>query len=157
MAMMMCFDLIKHNAQLPRTLTGLSPWVELLPVNKRPSHFENDDVDIVTTEVLDDWALEYLGPDVDQGFASPSHQSTEYLAKLPPTQLQAGDKEVMRDDVLNMASRISEAGGTVETIIEPNMLHSWFVVYRFGLHDSESNNSVCHWARWISMHSTSSL
>ena len=64
--------------------------------------------------------------------------------------------EVIRDDILCMASRIASAGGVVEVIYELGMLHTWFVFYGFGVHDHECKKSVSNWARWINTHTKSS-
>jgi acetyl esterase/lipase len=47
---------------------------------------------------------------------------------LPPTLIQAGSDEILRDDAVRMAQRMREAGCAVELQVWPKMPHVWHLL-----------------------------
>jgi len=113
-----------EGCRLPAAAVALSPWTDLaltgasLKLNggadpmRRTDHpplFVND----------------YLaGADPRTPYASPLYGDP---AGLPPTLIQVGSDEVLRDDAVRMAERMRTAGCEVELEIWPRMPHVWHV------------------------------
>jgi acetyl esterase/lipase len=55
-------------------------------------------------------------------YASPLYGE---LAGLPPTLIQVGSDEILRDDAVRMADKLRAAGSHVELEIWPRMPHVW--------------------------------
>jgi len=67
------------------------------------------------------------GADARHPYASPLHGDA---AGLPPTLIQVGSDEILRDDSVRMAARLQEAGGHVEIEVWPRMPHAWHLYAR---------------------------
>jgi acetyl esterase/lipase len=75
------------------------------------------------SEHLKDYAAQYLaGADPRHPYASPLYGDPR---GLPPTLLQVGGDEILRDDSVRMARKLHEAGCRVTLEIWPRMPHVW--------------------------------
>ena len=107
---------------LPAAIVALSPWTDLaltggsLRRNARADPMQN------AGDVADFAALYLAGGDPRNPYASPLYGDP---AGLPPTLIQVGGDEILRDDALRMAERMRAAGGAVELQIWPRMPHVW--------------------------------
>ena len=106
---------------LPGALAALSPWTDLAITgdSARPPAADP----MLHSEHLAELAAQYLdGADPRNPYASPLYGD---LRGLPPTLLQVGGDEILRDDSVRMAQRMREAGCSATLEIWPRMLHVW--------------------------------
>lgn len=107
-------------APLPAALVALSPWTDLaatgesLQRNARADPMQNAaDVPFLAAQYLN-------GVDPRHPYASPLYGNP---AGLPPTLIQVGSDEILRDDSVRMAERMRAAGCAVEIEIWRRMPH----------------------------------
>jgi monoterpene epsilon-lactone hydrolase len=107
---------------LPAAAVGLSPWLDLALTG--PSLRLNADADPMVNAGDAPRLVEYYlrGADPRDPYASPLYGDP---AGLPPTLLQVGSDEVLRDDSVRMAEKLRAAGCHVELEIWPSMPHVW--------------------------------
>ena len=110
-----------EGVPLPAAAICLSPWVDL--TQTADSFREVGDRDPMVSKVeLDQMAGLYLdGTDPRHPRASPLFDPD--LAGLPPLRIEVGEEEVLLDDSLRLAERVASAGGTVELLRWPDMIH----------------------------------
>ena len=107
---------------LPAAAVALSPWTDLaltgasLKLNARSDPMLN-------AAHLPALAEEYLaGAEARLPYASPLYGD---LAGLPPTLIQVGGDEILRDDAVRMHERLRSAGCAAELEVWPRMPHVW--------------------------------
>ena len=107
---------------LPAALVALSPWTDLAitgascRLNAVADPMQNA-ADLVPL------ARQYLaGADPRNPYASPLYGDPR---GLPPTLLQVGSDEILRDDSVRMGARMREAGCEVTLEVWPRMPHVW--------------------------------
>ena len=107
---------------MPAALAALSPWTDLAITGA--SCRLNAVVDpMQNADDLLPLAAKYLaGADPRNPYASPLYGNPR---GLPPTLLQVGSDEILRDDTVRMAERMREAGCAVTLEIWPRMPHVW--------------------------------
>jgi epsilon-lactone hydrolase len=107
---------------LPAAAVTLSPWTDLaltglsLRQNARADPF----IDVLDMLTIAGWYLG--GADPRDPYASPLYGDP---AGLPPTLIQVGSDEVLRDDATRLAERMRAAGCEVALEIWPRMPHVW--------------------------------
>ena len=107
---------------LPAAAAVMSPWTDLALTG--PSLHINAAADpmLVAADVLR-FAVGYLGgADARNPYASPLYGDPR---GLPPTLIQAGGDEILRDDGVRMAEKMRSAGCDVELQVWPQMPHTW--------------------------------
>ncbi len=98
----------------------ISPWADLTQSGATYASRAGADP-MLGREVLGQAAAEYLGGgDPAHPLASPMRAD---LSGLPPVRIDVGDAEVLLDDSRVSGQRIAEAGGTVEVVVWPEMVH----------------------------------
>jgi monoterpene epsilon-lactone hydrolase len=109
---------------LPGAAVALSPWTDLALTG--PSLRLNCVADpMLNAEDPPQFVEDYLaGADPRTPYVSPLYGDP---AGLPPTFIQVGSDEVLRDDAVRMADRMRAAGCQVELEIWPRMPHVWHV------------------------------
>jgi len=107
---------------LPAAAVAMSPWTDLALTG--PSLKLNARADpLVSPEQARRFVDYYLaGTDPRSPYASPLYGNP---VGLPPTIIQVGSDEVLRDDAVRMADRMHAAGCWVELEIWPRMPHVW--------------------------------
>ncbi len=112
---------------LPAAAVAISPWTDLALTG--PSLQSNAAADpMMDVTRLPAFADLYLaGADARHPYASPLHGDA---AGLPPTLIQVGSDEILRDDALRMAARLQEAGCNAEIEVWPRMPHAWHLYAR---------------------------
>ncbi len=107
---------------LPRAAIALSPWTDLAMTGQSLRINAGADPALKTEHTA--WfARSYLaGADPRHPYASPLYGD---LAGLPPSLIQVGSDEILRDDAERMADRLRAAGCRVELEVWPRMPHSW--------------------------------
>lgn len=111
-----------RGAPLPAALLALSPWPNLAASDEA---FELlAPLDPLLSRAVADWHAErYLAetPAADPG-ASPLFAD---LSGLPPTLIQAGDREVFFGDACRLHMRLLAAGVDAQLQVWPRMIHVW--------------------------------
>jgi monoterpene epsilon-lactone hydrolase len=111
-----------EGISLPAVAVGLSPWLDL--ALESPSFRLNAEADPILNADEAPSLVEYYlaGADPRMPYASPVYGDP---ARLPPTLLQVGSDEILRDDSVRMAEKLRAAGCQVELEIWPRMPHVW--------------------------------
>jgi monoterpene epsilon-lactone hydrolase len=106
----------------PAALVLLSPWVDLRVI--AASFDECGPTDqMFSRSAAQEAADMYLGEyPADDVLVSPLLGD---WAGLPPVLIQASNSEVLRDDAVQLAAKIRDAGGSVELSIYPDVPHVW--------------------------------
>jgi acetyl esterase/lipase len=118
------YRLRDEGLPLPAAAVAISPWTDLALTG--PSLQSNAAADpMMDVTRLPAFADFYLaGADARHPYASPLHGEA---SGLPPTLIQVGSDEILRDDAVRMAERMRAAGCTVELEVWPRMPHVWHV------------------------------
>jgi acetyl esterase/lipase len=107
---------------LPAAAVGLSPWLDL--ALESPSFKINAEADpllhVAEFPRLVRYYLESADPRTP--YASPVYGD---LSGLPPTLIQVGSDEILRDDSVRAAEKIRASGGECALEIWPRMPHDW--------------------------------
>jgi epsilon-lactone hydrolase len=122
------YRLRDEGLPLPAAAVAISPWTDLALTG--PSLHSNAAADpMMDVTRLPAFADLYLaGADARHPYASPLHGDA---SGLPPTLIQVGSDEILRDDALRMAARLQEAGCNAEIEVWPRMPHAWHLYARF--------------------------
>jgi len=117
-----------EGCRLPAAAVALSPWTDLALTGA--SLKLNGVADpMLRTDYPPFFVNDYLaGADPRTPYASPLYGDP---AELPPTLIQVGSDEVLRDDAVRMAERMRAAGCVVELEIWPRMPHVWHAFVPF--------------------------
>ena len=106
---------------LPGALVAISPWTDLAITGSSAQPPAADPM--LHSEDLAEYAARYLaGTDPRDPYASPLYGDPR---GLPPTLLQVGSDEILRDDSVRMAQKMREAGCNVTLEIWARMPHVW--------------------------------
>jgi monoterpene epsilon-lactone hydrolase len=108
--------------RLPAAIVALSPWTDLaLTGDSLRRNAASDPMQNAAD--LPFLAAQYLaGADPRDPYASPLYGDP---TGLPPSLIQVGSDEILRDDAVRMAERMRGAGCAVELEIWPRMPHVW--------------------------------
>ncbi len=110
-----------EGVPLPGALVAISPWTDVAITG--PSAQPPAADPMLHSENLEDYATLYLGgTDPRQPYVSPLYGDP---SGLPPTLLQVGGDEILRDDSVRMAERMRAAGCDVTLEVWPRMPHVW--------------------------------
>jgi acetyl esterase/lipase len=122
LALSLLLRLRDEGIPLPAAAVALSPWTDLALTGR--SFTMNAGADpMLSAEQARRFVGHYLaGADPRSPYASPLYGEHE---GLPPTIIQVGSDEVLRDDAVRMAERMRAAGCRVELEIWPRMPHVW--------------------------------
>lgn len=109
---------------LPAAAVALSPWTDLALTGA--SLWANASADpLLNADQAHVFARWYLaGADPRNPYASPLCGN---LTGFPPTLIQVGSDEILRDDAVRMGDKLRDAGCAVEVEIWPRMPHVWQV------------------------------
>jgi monoterpene epsilon-lactone hydrolase len=107
---------------LPAAAVALSPWTDLALAGRSLKLHADADPMVNVGELAK--AVQYFlaGADPRTRYASPLYGD---LVGLPPTLIQVGSDEVLRDDSTRMVEGMQAAGCRVELEIWPRMPHAW--------------------------------
>jgi acetyl esterase/lipase len=122
LALALALKLRDGGAPLPAAIVGMSPWTDLALTGA--SLRGNAAADpMLNADDVPHLAERYLaGVDPRHPYASPLYGDP---AGLPPTLIQVGSDEILRDDSVRMAERMRAAGCAVTLEIWPRMPHVW--------------------------------
>ena len=105
---------------LPAGTVTMSPWTDLAMTGASLHTNADRDPMLVASEVPRLAAIYLDGADPRDPYASPLYGDPR---GLPPTLIQAGGDEILRDDAVRMAEKMKAAGCDVELQISPCMPH----------------------------------
>lgn len=127
LALALVLRLKGEGKPLPAAVSVASPWTDL--TCSGASIGENSDTEVMVPEHLLNHIAELYagGQPLDHPYVSPLFGD---FAGFPPTQVLVSEDEVLRDDSLRLAQRLTDAGIPVELIREPGMPHVWPVFAR---------------------------
>jgi acetyl esterase/lipase len=111
-----------EGAALPAATALLSPWTDLALTGRSLGEYGATDP-MIPVELMPAAVDLYLaGADPHSPLASPLYGNA---TGLPPTFIQVGSEEALRDDAVRMAERLKAAGCEAEIEIWPRMFHVW--------------------------------
>ncbi|MGH6877743.1 MAG: alpha/beta hydrolase, partial [Rhizomicrobium sp.] len=121
LALALALRLRDEGGPLPAAIVAISPWTDLAITGES---CRNDAADpMLKSDCLKPFAAQYLGgADSRHPYASPLYGD---LRGLPPTLLQVGSDEILRDDATRMAERMRDAGCEVVLEVWRRMPHVW--------------------------------
>lgn len=117
-------DLINRDAMLPDALALLSGVVNFRPPDRMPPGTDDPTCEpAIQTEI----AKLYLQgvTTVDNPLVSPAAASADVLAKFPPTIVQVGSDEYLRDQDVAFATALWRLGVTVHLSVWPHQPHAF--------------------------------
>jgi epsilon-lactone hydrolase len=122
LALALALKLRDCGTKLPAAIVGMSPWTDLALTGE--SMHSNAGADpMMNAADVPHLAARYLaGADPRHPYASPLYGD---LRGLPPTLIQVGSDEILRDDSVRMAERMCAAGCEATLEIWPRMPHVW--------------------------------
>jgi acetyl esterase/lipase len=121
LALALVLRLRDKGVPLPGAVVAISPWTDLA-VTGESSRDDSADP-MLKSDCLRPFAAQYLqGADCFHPYASPLYGDPR---GFPPTLLQVGSDEILRDDSTRMAARLHEAGCAVTLEVWPRMPHVW--------------------------------
>ena len=121
LALALALRLRDERVPLPGAIVAIAPWTDLAITGESA---RDDSADpLLRADCLKPFAAEYLGgADPCHPYASPLYGDP---AGLPPTLLQVGSDEILRDDSVRLAERMRAAGCQVSLEVWPRMPHVW--------------------------------
>jgi acetyl esterase/lipase len=122
LALALLLKLRDEGKALPRAAVALSPWTDLALTGA--SLVENAARDpMLTAHQLPEIARFYVGDaDPRNPYVSPLYGDT---AGLPPVLIQSGQDEILHDDAVRMAEKLSRNNPRSRIEIWPRMMHCW--------------------------------
>lgn len=125
LALALLLKLRDSGLPLPAAAVALSPWTDLASTGASLTLNAKSDA-MVNAHDVPKFAADYLaGADPRDPYASPLYGDP---SGLPPTLIQVGSDEVLRDDAVRMAKRMQHAHCQVELQIWPQMPHVWHLL-----------------------------
>jgi acetyl esterase/lipase len=122
LALALLLKLRDSGLPLPAAAVVLSPWTDLALTGASITLNAKFDA-MVHAEDVPKFAADYLaGADPRHPYASPLYGDP---TGLPPTLIQVGSEEVLRDDAVRMAERMQRAHCQAELQLWPGMPHVW--------------------------------
>jgi monoterpene epsilon-lactone hydrolase len=121
LALSLALKLRDERIPLPAAVVAISPWTDLAVTGLSARAGASDPM--LNASELAPMAAQYLaGADPRDPYASPLYGDPH---GLPPTLIQVGGDEILRDDATRMAEKLKNAGCTVALEIWPRMPHVW--------------------------------
>lgn len=110
-----------ENLPLPAAIVAMSPWTDLAITGHSAKPGARDPM--LRAADVAYLAQQYLaGADPRNPYASPLYGD---LSGLPPSLLQVGGDEILRDDAVRMAQKLNKAGSPATLEIWRRMPHVW--------------------------------
>ena len=120
LALALALRLRDEGLPLPSAVVAMSPWTDLA-LTGQSLHRNRSADPMLNAEDVPHLAARYLnGADPRHPYISPLYGDP---TGLPPTLIQVGSDEILRDDAVRMAERMREAGCAIELEIWRRMPH----------------------------------
>ncbi|RWX10006.1 alpha/beta hydrolase [Rhizobium hidalgonense] len=111
----------KESLPQPGALVLMSPALDL--ASEGASHRSVTDAPLLTPQLMEFFTAVYVSTgDRKAELVTPFYSD---FTGLPPTLVQVGSWEVLRDDSVTLVERLKAAGGSAELSIFEGMVHSW--------------------------------
>jgi len=111
----------KEGLPQPGALVLMSPALDL--ANVGDSHHSVTDAPLLTPQLMELFNIVYVGDgDRKSELVTPFYGD---FTGLPPTLVQVGSWEILRDDSVTVVERLKAAGVSAELNIFDGMVHSW--------------------------------
>lgn len=121
LALALALRLKDEGGPLPGAVVAISPWTDLAITGESCRNDARDPM--LKSDCLEPFAAQYLGgADARHPYASPLYGDPR---GLPPTLIQVGSDEILRDDSVRMAERMRAADCDVTLEVWPRMPHVW--------------------------------
>ena len=132
-----------EGCALPGAAVLISPWTDLALTGEslRSNAAADPMMDVTTLPALADCYLG--GADPRNPYASPLYGDA---SGLPPTLIQVGSDEILRDDAVRMAAELKAAGCRCEIDVWPRMPHAWHLYARIL---PEGRTAIEHIGRFV--------
>ena len=129
LALEMCFGLREQNRLMPRALILFSPWTDMTCTNNSYKTYKDKDP-LLTMEYIMSARNAYAGADADfeADCYSPLYGN---LSHMPPTLIQVGSNEILRDDSERMAKRYNKCGSYAKLEVYSG---GWHVFQQMPIH-----------------------
>ena len=122
----------------------LSPWTDLT-MSGSSYDTEADDDPMCSRQALELSVVAYVG---DQERADPRCSPVRAdLSNLAPLLIHVGTREVLRDDAVAVAERVTASGGEVSLWVAPGMIHVWHLFTGIVPESDEALDLVAAWVR----------
>lgn len=122
--------LIKSNLSIPSACILISPWVNLTDDGNNSSWVDNIDYDFVKYEFTRFFANEYINQITTKlEDVSPIYLEDNILKKFPPTLIEYGDYETLRDQITQFASRLENLDVNIKYNSRYEMTHNFPLFY----------------------------
>ena len=122
LALAVLLKLRDEGHTLPAAAVVLSPWTDLALTGSSLHSHATDDPVLEMSRVIKH-SHDYLaGADPRHPYASPLYGDA---SGLPPTLIQVGSDEMLRDDSVRMGETLKAAGCEVEIDVFPRQPHGW--------------------------------
>jgi epsilon-lactone hydrolase len=145
LALALALRLRDEGGPLPAAIAVIAPWTDLAITGASSAPGLADPM--LRTASLHVFAHHYLqGAVAPQPYASPLYGDPR---GLPPTLIQVGSDEILRDDSERMAERMRAAGCDVTLEVWPRMPHVW---HAFAPLMPEANRAIARIGAFIAEH-----
>lgn len=122
--------LIAKNKPIPSGCILISPWVNLADDGDDPSWTINADYDFVKYDLAKFFAHEYINSSITNlQDVSPLYLKDEILSKFPPTLIEYGDYETLRDQITQFAIKLKKLGTDIKYNSRYEMTHNYPLFY----------------------------
>lgn len=129
LALEICLRLKEAERMLPRAMVLMSPWTDMRLVNKSYEQYADKDP-MLTYEYIETVRNAYATAEAD--FSSPNYSPLlADLSNMPPTLIQVGSNEILRDDSEKLAKRYSKLGSVNKLEVYSGC---WHVFQQMPLH-----------------------
>lgn len=127
----------------PGALALLCPWVDLTGASTIDPDRAAADI-VLSADLLEAWAATYADatPLTDPAI-SPIGAD---LHGLPPMLIHAGGRDILCDQAMALATAAERAGGTVDLVVDDDMIHAWHI---FAGAFPEAGDSLGDVAAWL--------
>ena len=142
LALALLIDLRDSGEPLPAAAVCLAPWTDL--TNAGASMLANEPYDWIDKAMADKWARAFCG-DVDAADPRVSPVNAE-LSGLPPIYIQAGDAEILIDQIRAFCQAADAQGADVRLTVWKNMTH---VFQAFGDELGEAQEALADLGRFV--------
>ena len=133
MALEMCLRMKTDNRMLPKALVLMSPWTDMNAGSNSYNTYKDKDP-LLTYEYIVSARNAYAGTDVDyreERFSPINSDFTDF----PPTLIQVGINEILRDDSERLAKKMGKYGVNVKIKVFPG---GWHVFQQMPIHKASN-------------------
>lgn len=122
--------LIKTKQPVPSGCILISPWVNLADDGNGLSWIDNSAYDFVKYDLAKFFAYEYINPSITNlQDGSPLFLKDDVLSKFPPTLIEYGDLETLRDQITQFGIKLKKLGTDIIYNSRYEMTHNYPLFY----------------------------